>query len=128
MTRRVLVSALACLAAAGAQPRFARPPATARKVEVRGTIERVQVVPGQGMPFLEIREKKDVVRVYLGSMRYLIEKDFKPAAGETTVVRGFKIEDGILAIRVEIPSAKMSIDLRDEQGQPLWRRGRWQGR
>lgn len=124
MTRRLLLLTLASLAPLLSQPRFGRAPASARKVELKGTIERVQIVPGQGMPHLEIRDGKDLKRVYLGSMRYLIEKDFKPSAGAAAIVRGFEVQDGILAIRVEIPSAKMSIDLRDEDGQPLWRGGR----
>ena len=126
MTRRTLFLSLAGLApAAAAQPRFGRPQASAAKVEVKGKIERVQIVPGQGMPFLEVRDREGLHRVYLGSMRYLIEKDFKPAAGELAIVRGFKASDGILAIRVEIPAAKSSIDLRDENCEPRWRRGRW---
>lgn len=127
MTRR-LVLALACVVSAAAQPRFARPPASAPKVELKGTIERVQIVPGQGMPFLEVRDRDGLHHVYLGSMRYLIEKDFKPAAGDKAVVRGFKVEEGILAMRIEIPSTKTVIDLRDENGIPLWRRGHWGGR
>ncbi len=56
-------------------------------------------------------------------MRYLIEQDFKPKAGAEAFVRGFKVSDGILAVRVEIPSTKTVLQPRDEDGFPLWRRG-----
>ncbi len=124
MTRRrmVLLLAVAVLPAAAQRGR-GRPPASAEKIEITGTIERVQIVPGEGMPFLEVRDRDGLHKVFLGSMRYLIEQDFRPKAGTEAFVRGFKVSDGILAIRVEIPSTKTTIQLRDEDGMPVWRGG-----
>ncbi len=127
MTRRRMVVLLAAALPAAAQQGRGRPPASAEKIEITGTIERVQIVPGEGMPFLEIRSRDALHKVYLGSMRYLIEQDFRPKAGVEAFVRGFKVTDGILAIRVEIPSTKTVLQLRDEDGFPLWRRGRGRG-
>lgn len=95
------------------------------RVEVRGTVEKVQIVPGQGMPFLEVKDDKGTVKVYLGSMRYLMEKNFGPRAGIRVVVKGFKVESDIYARSVEIPAEKKSIELRSEDGTPLWRMGRY---
>lgn len=95
------------------------------RVEVRGTVEKVQIVPGQGMPFLEVKDEKGTVKVYLGSMRYLMEKNFGPRAGIRVVVKGFKVESDVFARSVEIPAEKKSIELRSEDGTPLWRMGRY---
>ena len=97
--------------------------AVSEKVEIKGTIERVQITPGQGMPFLEVKDEKGMVKVYLGSMRYLMEKNFSPKAGSKVVVKGFKSETGIVARTVEMPAEKQSIELRSEDGMPLWRMG-----
>lgn len=101
------------------------PLATAPKVEVKGTIERIQITPGQGMPFLELKTDKGTQRVMLGSMRYLMEQNFKPKAGNAAVVKGFLVNDIVVARSVEIPAEKVSIQLRDENGVPLWRMGMW---
>jgi hypothetical protein len=74
------------------------------------------------MPHLELRDRDGLHRVVLGSMRYLIEQDFNPRAGAEAVVRGFKSAGDILAIEVQIPSQKISIRLRNEDGTPVWRR------
>jgi len=95
------------------------------KVEMTGTVEKVEILPGQGMPFLEVKEEKGTVRVFLGSMRYLMEKNFSPKAGNRVVVRGFKVDSDIYARTVEIPAEKSTIELRSEDGTPLWRMGRY---
>jgi hypothetical protein len=95
------------------------------KVEVKGTVEKVQILPGQGMPFLEVKDEKGTVKVFLGSMRYLMEKNFGPRAGIRVVVKGFKVESDVYARTVEIPAEKKSIELRAEDGTPLWRMGRY---
>ena len=98
--------------------------AGSRKVEVSGTIEKVQIMPGQGMPFLELKNAKGTQRVMLGSMRYLLEKNFNPKAGSVATVKGFLVGDAIVARMVEIPSQKISVQFREEDGTPLWRMGR----
>ena len=116
-----------CLMAAGfgqsppAQPPWAKNP----KVEINGIIERVQVTPGQGMPYLELKSEKGTQRVMLGSMRYLMEHNFNPKAGNRAIVKGFAVNDSIIAQSVSIPAEKVTIQLRDENGVPLWRMGRY---
>jgi hypothetical protein len=123
MTRRRILILFAACGPVLAQRGPHRPPANAPKVELRGTIERVRIVRGEGMPFLELRDRNGTHRVLLGSMRYLIEKNFNPKAGAEAVVRGFQTTDMILAIRVELSSEKKSIQLRTEDGIPVWRGG-----
>lgn len=88
-------------------------------VELKGTITAVRI--GQPMPSIEIKTEKGVERVVLGSMRYLIEKDFNPKVGGTAVVKGFQVNDLVYAMSVTIASQKLAIELRDENGRPLWR-------
>jgi hypothetical protein len=99
--------------------------ASAERVEVRGTVERVLFVPGVGTPVLVLRAGEETVRVQLGSMRYLMEKDFNPRAGDAIVVRGFRVNHEILARTVELPAEKKTLELRSADGAPLWRMGRY---
>ncbi len=126
-----LVLLLSWLAMASfAQTGPMRPPlAMNQKVEIKGTIERVQAAPGQGMPFLELKTGKGTQRVLLGSMRYLMERNFNPKAGSIAIVKGFLAGDSIVAQSVSLPAEKVTIQLRDEDGVPLWRMGRhgWRG-
>ncbi|MBI4890779.1 MAG: hypothetical protein HY821_09160 [Acidobacteria bacterium] len=98
---------------------------TKEPVELKGTIERIQIVPGQGMPLLEVKDEKGTTRVFLGSMRYLMEKNFNPKSGEKVVVKGFRSGQDVYARTVELPGAKQTIELRGEDGVPLWRMGRY---
>lgn len=117
---------LTCVLILPGQAPPAEPPlAKSTKVELKGVIERVQITPGQGMPFLELKTEKGAQRVMLGSMRYLLEKNFNPKAGATAIVKGFVVNDSVVAQSVEIPAEKIAIQLRDENGVPLWRMGRY---
>jgi hypothetical protein len=102
------------------------PPAlsSAERVEIRGTVERVLLVPGVGTPVLVVKAGEETVRVQLGSMRYLLEKDFNPRAGEPIVVNGFRVNQEIFARTVELPAEKKTLELRTADGTPLWRMGR----
>ena len=105
----------------------AQGPKTASPVlEVKGRIVKVGLTPGQGMPLIEVKaESGKTWRVWLGSMRYLMEQDFSPKAGQEVVVKGFEQGEDILAATVTLPETKQTIRLRDEKGMPLWRgRGR----
>jgi hypothetical protein len=97
-------------------------------VEVSGTITRVQIALGQGMPYLEVKTAKDVVKLYLGSMRYLVQENFTPKAGDVLEAKGYKMGDSVVAIRVELPASKKVLKLRDENGWPLWMGGMRRGR
>ena len=125
MARRKLSLLVLCLTdlLAGEASPMHPPLAGGQKVEVTGTIEKVRIAPGQGMPFLELKSEKGVQRVMLCSMRYLLEKNFNPKAGSVATVKGFAVGNAIIARSVEIPSQKISIQLRDEEGMPLWRMG-----
>jgi hypothetical protein len=96
--------------------------AGAPKVEIRGTIEKVQAMRGEGMPSLILRAEGKPERVLLGSMRYMLEQDFNPKAGEQATVRGFRVNDAILAITVTYRGK--TVKFRDESGMPVWMRGR----
>lgn len=119
MTRRTFVSAIGSATGLfAAQAPFAGQP----EVELTGVIDRVELEPGR-MPHLEIHNKEQKFRVMLGSMRYLMEKNFNPKAGATAIVKGFKVNGVIVARAVDIPAQKLSIELRDKDGLPLWRGG-----
>jgi hypothetical protein len=98
---------------------------TVPKVEVKGVIEKVQIAQGQGMPFIEVKSAEGTRRVILGSMRYLMEKNFNPKAGSSVIVKGYDFGATIVAARVELPGEKTEIQLRDEKGYPLWRMARY---
>jgi hypothetical protein len=92
-------------------------------VEVRGTVTRVQISMGQGMPFLEVNTAKGLVKLYLGSMRYLVQENFTPKAGDLLEAKGYKMDQSVVAIRVELPTTRKVLQLRDEDGRPLWMGG-----
>jgi hypothetical protein len=93
-------------------------------VEVKGTIAKVQIEMGAGMPSLEVATAKGKVRLVLGSMRYLMEQGFNPKAGEAVEAKGYQLPEQVVAIRVELPASKKTLLLRDEEGYPVWMRGR----
>ena len=107
---------------------LAQPPApaaglaSAEKIEIKGTVQRVNAAPGQGMPSLDMKSGQDTVTVSLGSMRYLLQNDFNPKAGDTIAVKGYKMKEGVLAIEVTLGAGK-PLAFRDNQGRPLWSRG-----
>ena len=106
----------------GQQPLIADSP----KVEFRGVIQSVQLVRGDGTPAIVVKTEGATVRVFLGSMRYLMEQDFNPKAGEEVLVRGFKAnEEDVYAISVTLTAGNKTVHLRDEEGRPLWQRGRY---
>ena len=125
-TRWTLVAMLlaAALWAAGQQAPVASNPV----VEVSGRITKVGLARGQGTPSLELKTSEGKAwKVWLGSMRYLVEQNFNPKAGQEASARGFKSADEELtAISVTLTETKQTIRLRDEDGRPLWR-GRYQG-
>ena len=101
------------------------PVASTPVVELKGTITKVRVEWGAGMPLLEVKAGKETVAVMLGSMRFLMEKDFNPKAGEAVAMNGYQMNGRVIAIRVELPEQKKSLQFRDEKGYPLWMRGQY---
>jgi len=95
-------------------------------VELSGTITRVQVVRGQGMPFLEVEHDGETARVHLGSMRYLLQHNFSPAAGEKVEIEAFRRNrNELVAKKVTLVKQNKTLALRDDDGRPLWQRGRY---
>jgi hypothetical protein len=122
VTRRFM---LALLPAALQAQRAARSPTPAQPpVEIRGRIARVNAGPAEGMPSLEVEVDGRVWRVWLGSLRYLIENDFNPRAGQLVIVRGIRPgadREEAWAVAVTLVEQKRTLRLRDESGRPLWR-------
>lgn len=127
MTRRNWLSAalLGVPALLAQQSENKAPIAANPVVELTGTIARVQVTPGQGMPMIEVSTSKGTVKVVLGSMRYLVQQNFNPKAGEPVQVKGYQVNQDVVAIRVELPESKKSLVLRDDNGRPVWMQGRY---
>ena len=122
----VVTALLLCGVSTAQQPDEPATGVSVPPVELRGKISSVQVARGQRMPFLEIEENDTATRVYLGSMRYLMQNDFNPKAGEQVEVKGFPRDGDLVAISVTLTSRNKTLRLRDKDGQPLWQSG-WRG-
>jgi hypothetical protein len=121
----LVLTGLAVASAVVAQPSGMQAPITGSpKVELKGRIDKIQLGMGQGMPCLEVRTADKTVRVVLGSMRYLMEQDFKPKAGDEVAVTGYKVNDSVVAIAVTLPATGKVLRLRDDAGRPVWMGGR----
>lgn len=105
----------------GAPAAIARSP----QIELKGRIERVQLARGQGTPSLVVKSGDASIRVFLGSMRYLMEQNFNPKAGADVVVKGYRLRDDVYATRISLPAENKVLQLRDDNGRPLWQRGRY---
>ncbi len=124
-SRRLALAGLLMTCVTVAQPTGSQAPiAQNAKVEIKGKIERIRISRGQGMPSLEVKTGDKTVSVLLGSMRYLLEQDFNPKAGEEVAVTGYKAGDGVVAITVTLPATGKVLKLRDDAGRPVWMGGR----
>jgi hypothetical protein len=94
-------------------------------VEISGRITKVGLERGQGMPSLEVKTVAGATwKVWLGSMRYLVEQNFNPKAGQEVSVKGFKqAGQEVTASSATLTETKQTIRLRDESGRPVWRGG-----
>lgn len=102
----------------------AAPPAVAGKpIEVSGKVAQIRIALGQGMPSFDLKHGDETTRVYLGPMPFLIAENFNPKAGQDVVVKGYKLEDRIIASQITFVAEKRTIKFRDDQGWPLWRGG-----
>ena len=116
------------LVLAGSASAQRAPVAVAAVIDLRGAIKRVQVSPGQGMPYLEVEQNNQSTKVFLGSMRYLIEQDFNPKVGSQVLIHGYKTGNDVIAATVTVVATGRTLKLRDENGWPLWRGGMRRGR
>lgn len=90
-------------------------------VELKGTISRVELSAGESTPYIEITSASGTAtRVRLGSLRFLMERNFNPRMRQEAVVRGFHVDKDLIAVTVRIPAEKISLRFRDENGCPLW--------
>ncbi len=90
-------------------------------LELSGVVGQIQIVPGQGMPYFELKHGAETTRVYLGPMPFLIAENFNPKSGQDVVVKGYPVENWIVAARVTLVAEKRTVQFRDDQGWPLWR-------
>ena len=116
-----------CMAWNQAQSTSRAPVASNPIVEISGVVSQVQISPGQGMPYLEVKRDAEATKVFLGPIHYLIAENFSPKAGQEVTVKGYKQTDSIVAIQVSLPQEKTTLKLRDDNGWPLWRGGPWRG-
>jgi hypothetical protein len=121
--KRLALVILATVGAWTVQGQPKAPIASNPVVELKGTIAKVQAAAGQGMPFIELQAGGKTSKVFLGSMRYLMEQNFSPKAGETAEIKGYRVNDEIVAISVAVGGGK-TLKLRDESGFPVWTGGR----
>lgn len=117
-----LLTGLAWAAALCAQPE----PLIADKtqLDIKGVITAVRLEPGAGMPSLAVKaEDGREWKVWLGSMRYLVDNNFSPKAGQKVAVQAYRgARDGeAVAVSVTLVETQQSLKLRDGQGRPLWR-------
>ncbi len=94
-------------------------------VEVKGTISQVRINPGQGMPSIVVKDGSGESIVLLGSIRYLMARDFNPKVGDEVVAKAYRTANGLLAGSVTLTQQNKTIRLRDDSGRPLWRGPRW---
>ena len=92
-------------------------------VDIKGKVAAVQVTPGAGMPFVTVKSGDQKMKIYLGSMRYLMGQGFSPKVDEEIVVKAYRWNDDFVAATVTLPAQGKTVRLRDENGRPLWRGG-----
>ena len=112
-----------CMGRNGQSSTSAAPIAGNPVVDITGTISQVHIAAGEGMPYLDVKSGADTIKVFLGSMRYLISENFNPKAGQEVTVKAYKLKESVVAIQVTLPAEKKTLKLRDDKGWPLWRGG-----
>ena len=112
-----------CCREAAAAPQMTPYDATGKLMGMAGTVEQIHIVPGQGMPYLDVKRGSQITRVYLGPMPFLLVENFNPKAGQEVIVKGYKTENWILAAQITLVAEKRTVKFRDEHGWPLWRGG-----
>lgn len=101
----------------------------ASEVSVKGTVEAVRQMSGRrgwGGTHLTLKTDKESVEVHVGPTWFLSREKAEFAEGDEIEVVGSKITyQGAPAILArEITKGDKKLTLRDEQGVPLWSRGR----
>lgn len=98
-------------------------PGAMRRIELKGVIEVVNVEMKGGPPSLTVKaDDGKQWTVFLGSIRYLIDQNFNPKAGQRMEASGIVYDDGqLVASQVTLPEVRKTVRLRDAEGRPLWR-------
>jgi hypothetical protein len=128
LTLSLVAPALLLISTAAAQDRGAAPIASSPTVELKGKVQSVRLSPGQGTPFVEIETAGKTAKLYLGSIRYLMDQGFNPKVGDEITAKAYQLQSDYTAITVTLPAANKTVRLRDENGWPVWRGGRGWGR
>ncbi len=118
----------ASLALAAGMVLFGQPPGPGpccgtALVDLKGKIARVQITPGEGMPFVVVKSGNQLSTLYLGSIRYLMMQGFNPKVDEEIVAKAYRIEGAFVAATVTLPAQNKTVRLRDDSGRPVWRGG-----
>lgn len=94
-------------------------------VDVSGTISAVSLTPRGGPATITVKaDDNRQWKVLLGSIRYLIDNDFNPKAGQKVSLSGMTGGDHeLIATVITLPEKKQTLRFRDEEGRPLWRGG-----
>jgi|WetSurMetagenome_2_1015567.scaffolds.fasta_scaffold619409_1 hypothetical protein len=104
------------------------------KIEtLKGVVKKVEIYRGMGPGQILIKTAKgDEVLVLLGSIRYLMQNGVNLTVGDDIEVRGVESQQEskheFIAIELKNITTKKNLRLRDENLQPLWRRGVNSGR
>jgi hypothetical protein len=108
--------------------------APAPKTEtLKGVVKKVEIYRGMGPGQILIKTAKgDEVLVLLGSIRYLMQNGFNLTVGDEIEIRGMENQQPsrheFIAIELKNNTTKKNLRLRDDNLQPLWRRGGNAGR
>ena len=100
------------------QTSSAAPVASNPVVQINGKVLKTQIVPGQGMPYMEVEQGGQTTKVLLGSMRYLMQQNFNPKPGDPVIVKGYRTSSEVVAITVTLGGPELR--LRDDSGWPVW--------
>jgi hypothetical protein len=92
-------------------------------VDVQGKIAQVRIAPGLGMPSVVLKNGATESTILLGPLRYLMAQNFNPKVGDEVVAKVYKTANGLIAASITIN--RKTLRLRDDEGRPVWRGGRW---
>ncbi len=127
-----LVSGLYAQAAPPAgPPRAARMYNPATVETLAGEVVQVNVRTSRrtgapGMMSLLLKTEKETIDVHLGPSWFIDQQNFKLAAGDRVELKGSRITrpGRTFIVAGEVRKGNQILKLRDEQGNPLWPRGR----
>jgi hypothetical protein len=104
------------------------------KIEtLKGVVIKVEIYRGMGPGQILIKTTKgDEILVLLGSIRYLMQNGVNLTVSDDVEIRGAESQQAsrheFIAIELKNNTTKKNLRLRDDNLQPLWRRGGNAGR